>query len=116
MDTPILLLLLLLLILLMFVTKKTKEHFYPRSLNYDQFYKYNRDLDYISNRLNLKVNRIDNIRTQQIAPIMGQQNNMALYTLWGSAKLPNDYPKVTNRIPDRYSTLTQYNHPIVNRM
>ena len=46
---------------------------------------------------------------------MGPQNDMSLNTLWGAAKLPNDYPKITNRIPDKYSTLTQYNHPIVNR-
>lgn len=115
MDTMILIMLILLLFLLMFTTKKAKEHFYPRSVNYDQFYKFNRDLEYVSNRLNLNVNRIDNIRTQQIAPIMGPQNDMSLNTLWGAAKLPNDYPKITNRIPDKYSTLTQYNHPIVNR-
>ena len=100
---------------MIFVSKKANEHFYSRSINNDEFYKFNRDLSYISNRLNLKVNRIDNIRTQQIAPIMGIQNNMSLNTIWGSAKLPDDYPKVTNRIPDKYSTLTEYNHRIVNR-
>ena len=116
MNIITLLILIALFILLIFINKKAKEHFYPRSVTYDQFYKKNRDLEYISNRLNLKVNNIDNIRTQQIAPIMGQQNNMSLNTIWGSAKLPNDYPIITNRIPDRYSTLTQYNHPIVNRL
>ena len=115
MKTIILLLLIILLILLVYTTKKANEYFYPRSINYDQFYKFNRDLDYISNRLNLNVNRIDNIRTQQIAPIMGPQNNMSVNTIWGAAKLPDDYPIISNRIPDKYSTLTQYNHRIVNR-
>jgi len=100
----------------MFVTKKADEHFRPRSLNYDRFYKHNRDLDYVSDRFKFNVNHIDNIKTQQIAPIMGLQNNMNLSSLWGSAKLSNDYPKISNRIPDKYSTLTQYNHPIVKRM
>ncbi len=115
MDKIILLILILILILLLFFTKKANEHFFPRSVNYDKFYKFNRDLDYISNRLNLNVNRIDNIRTQQIAPIMGPQNNMSVNTIWGAAKLPDDYPVISNRIPDKYSTLTQYNHRIVNR-
>jgi hypothetical protein len=115
MKTIILLLLIILLILLVYTTKKANEYFYPRSINYDQFYKFNRDLNYVSNRLNLNVKHIDNIKTNQIPPIMGPQNNMYLNTLWGSAKLPNDYSRITNRIPDKYSTLTEYNHPIVNR-
>ena len=116
MNTVILILLIILLLLLMLITKKVHEHFCPRSLNYDMFYKHNRDLDYVAHRHKFKVSGIENIRTQQIAPIMGQQNNMQLTSLWGSAILPNDYPKTSNRIPDKYSTLTKYNHPIVRRI
>jgi len=116
MNKVILILLIVLLLLLMLITKKAHEHFHPRSLNYNTFYKYNRDLDYVANRLKFSVNHIDNIHTQQIAPIMGQQNNMQLTSLWGSAILPNDYPKRSTRIPDKYSTLTKYNHPIVRRI
>jgi len=116
MSTQIFVSLSILFILLIFVTKKTHEHFHPRSLNYSRFYKHNRDLDYVSNRFNFNIDHIDNIKTQQISPIMGEQNNMKATSLWGSAKLSNDYPKTSNRIPDKYSTLTEYNHPIVSRM
>jgi len=116
MNTHIIFLLFIILFVLLYINIKAKEHFFPRSLNYGQSYKFNRDLEYASNRLKFKTCFIDNIKTQQIAPIMGPQNNMDLNSLWGSARLPDDFHVTSNRIPDKYSTLTQYVHPIVNRI
>ena len=116
MDSKIIISILILVSVIFFGSFANYELFVPRSILYDRLYKKNKDLDYVSQYLNINIDPIENIRTQQIAPIMGKQNDMNCNTLWGSADVSKDYHKRSNRIPDKYSTIYKYNHPIVGNI
>lgn len=116
MDSKIIISILILLFVILFGSFTNYELFVPRSILYDRLYKRNKDLDYVSKYLNIHIDPLDNIRSQQISPIMGKQNDMTCNTLWGSAKVSKDYHKRSNRIPDKYSTKYEYNHPIVGNI
>jgi hypothetical protein len=107
----------LLIILIIYLLYKNKYiEFYSnfRSINYNQYFKRNRDLDYVSNRFNLNIPFSDNIKTNQIAPILNCQNNDL--SLWGVAPMAEDYNLVTNRIPDKYSNSELYNNNYVHKL
>lgn len=79
-----------------------------KSINSDNIFKENHDLNYIKNRTKLDINKVDNVRTQPIAPL----------TTPNYGKDP--YPKTVNaqdlllssRIPDRLSSIDKYTIPM----
>jgi hypothetical protein len=92
------------------------EYFTPKNINYDEVYKRNRDLDFAAGHFGINVTELEKIKSNQVAPIMGCQNDIDSVALWGTARLPSDFGVTSTRIPDQYSTLTTYNHPIVHRI
>jgi len=75
----------------------------------DIVFRDNTALDYAAARWGLNISEQEKRQTQQVAPILGPQNNMNRLNLWGSAQAAQN----TARIPDDFSTVTAYNHPIV---
>jgi len=112
MNTKIIVSIFVLLSVILLGSFMNYEEFVATDINYNKLYKKNKDLDYVSNYFDFNINPIKNIRTQQIAPIMGKQNDMKSKSLWGSAKVSKNYNKISNRIPDKYSTKHEYKHKI----
>ena len=75
----------------------------------DVVYRDNTALDYAAARWGLNISEQEKRQTQQVAPILGPQNNMNSLNLWGSAPAAQN----TARIPDDFSTNAVYNHPVV---
>ena len=75
----------------------------------DVVYRDNTDLDYAAARWGLKISEEEKKKTQQVAPILNPQSNSNYDSLWGSAPAAQN----TTRIPDKWSTLKAYNHPVV---
>ncbi len=74
----------------------------------DVVYRDNTDLKYASARWGLNISEDERKRSHQVAPILNPQSNNNLSNLWGSAPAAQNTP----RIPDKYSTLQSYNHPV----
>lgn len=75
----------------------------------DVVYRDNTDLDYAAVRWGLNISEEEKKKTQQVAPILNPQSNSNYDSLWGSAPAAQN----TARIPDKWSTLKAYNHPVV---
>ncbi len=75
----------------------------------DVVYRDNTDLDYAAARWGLNISEEEKKKTQQVAPILNPQSNSNYDSLWGSAPAAQN----TTRIPDKWSTLKAYNHPVV---
>jgi hypothetical protein len=75
----------------------------------DVVYRNNTDLNYASARWGLNISDEDKKLSQQVAPILNPQSNSNYTNLWGSAPAAQN----TTRIPDKWSTLQSYNHPVV---
>ena len=75
----------------------------------DVVYRDNTDLDYAAARWGLNISEEEKKKTQQVAPILNPQSNSNYSNLWGSAPAAQN----TTRIPDKWSTLKAYNHPVV---
>jgi hypothetical protein len=84
------------------------------TINYSQLFRRNRDLDYASKRFGFTISHLENIHTNQIAPISPilELQNKGTNTLWGAAELPDDYSAVTNRVSDRFSNDKYYIHKV----
>jgi hypothetical protein len=89
--------------------KSDSESFTNPHINADIVYRDNTALDCAAIRYGLQISEQDKQKTNQIAPILGPQNNYPRNPLWGSAQATND---ITSRIPDKCSTYQEYRHPI----
>jgi hypothetical protein len=76
----------------------------------DVVYRDNTDLDYAAARWGLQISEDEKRKTQQIAPILNPQSNSNYTSLWGNAPAAQN----TARIPDKWSTMDNYNHPLVH--
>jgi len=75
----------------------------------DVVYRDNTALDYAAARWGLNISEQAKKQTQQVAPILNPQSNSNYMNLWGSAPAAQN----TARIPDDFSTVAAYNHPVV---
>jgi hypothetical protein len=75
----------------------------------DVVYRYNTDLDYAAVRWGLQISEDEKRKTQQVAPILNPQSNSNYTSLWANAPAAQN----TERIPDKWSTLSSYTYPIV---
>ncbi len=89
--------------------KHDSESFTNPHINADIVYRDNTALDCAAIRYGLQISEQDKQKTNQIAPILGPQNNYPRNPLWGSAPATTH---ITSRIPDKYSTDKEYRHPI----
>ena len=89
--------------------KRDSESFTNPHINADIVYRDNTALDCAAIRYGLQLSEQDKQKTNQIAPILGPQNNYPRNPLWGSAPATKD---ITSRIPDKWSSPRAYNHPI----
>lgn len=89
--------------------KYDSESFKNPHINADIVYRDNTALDCASIRYGLQISEQDKQKTNQIAPIMGPQNNYPRNQLWGAAVATTH---ITSRIPDKYSTDQEYHHPV----
>jgi hypothetical protein len=76
----------------------------------DVVYRDNTDLNYAAARWGLNISEQEKRHSQQVAPILNPQSNSNYTSLWGSAPAAQN----TSRIPDKWSTLKYYNHPVVS--
>jgi hypothetical protein len=89
--------------------KYDSETFTNPNINADIVYRDNTALDCAAIRYGLQISEQDKQKTNQIAPILGPQNNYPRIPLWGSAPATTH---ITSRIPDKCSTAQEYRHPI----
>jgi len=75
----------------------------------DVVYRDNTALDYAAARWGLNISEEEKKQTQQVAPILNPQSNSNYMNMWGSAPAAQN----TARIPDDFSTVVAYNHPVV---
>lgn len=73
-----------------------------------EVYKRSTDLDYASVRWGLEVSEKDKLHQSQVAPILNPQSYYPRCNLWGQAVAAQR----TNRIPDKWSNMKVYNHPV----
>jgi len=76
----------------------------------DVVFRDNTDLNYASARWGLNISEEDKKRSNQVAPILNPQSNNNYTSLWGSAPAAQN----TSRIPDKWSTIKAYNHPVAS--
>ncbi len=76
----------------------------------DVVYRDNTALDYAAARWGLNISEQEKKHSQQVAPILNPASNSNYTSLWGSAPAAQN----TTRIPDDFSTLAAYNHPVVS--
>ena len=89
--------------------KHDSESFKNPHINADIVYRDNTALDCAAIRYGLRISERDKQKTNQIAPILGPQNNYPRNPLWGSALATTH---TTSRIPDKCSTDREYRHPV----
>jgi hypothetical protein len=76
----------------------------------DVVYRDNTDLNYAAARWGLKISEQEKRQSQQVAPILNPQSNSNYNSLWGNAPAAQN----TSRIPDKWSTIKSYTHPVVS--
>jgi len=105
--------LLVIMVIYVFLSPKLQEGYANPFVNNgvvaDVVFKYNTDLDYAAARWDLQISPEENRRTGQLAPIQNPAYSRPWPNLWGSAPAAQE----TTRIPDKYSNIYFYNHPII---
>jgi hypothetical protein len=76
----------------------------------DVVYRDNTDLNYAAARWGLNISEQEKRHSQQVAPILNPQSNSNYTSLWGNAPAAQN----TSRIPDKWSTIKYYTHPVVS--
>ncbi len=89
--------------------KHDSENFKNQHITADIVYRDNTALDCAAIRYGLEISEKEKQKTNQIAPILGPQNNYPRNPLWGSAPATTH---TTSRIPDKYSNDKEYYHPV----
>jgi hypothetical protein len=89
--------------------KSDSESFTNPHINADVVYRDNTALDCAAIRYGLQMSEQEKQKTNQIAPILGPQNNYPRNRLWGVAPATT---VPTSRIPDKWSSPQSYHHPV----